>query len=159
MDLKTLFVPERTGARLAASSKKRSIEEAAQRMAASLPQLDASAVYRGLLARERLGSTAVGDGVAIPHCRLPGCQEVTAGLFTLAAGVDFDAPDGKPVQIMALLLAPELSPGAPQKHLSALSLVAGQLESESYRQSLVAAETDAALYQAAIKGGGEGKHD
>ena len=148
MDIGGILVPERTVAGLAAGSKKRALEEACRRMAASLP-LDAGSIYRGLLARERLGSTALGEGVALPHCRLEACRELAAGLFTLGEGVAFDALDGLPVRIMAVLLAPPAAPGA-QQHLSALAMLAERLQREDYRQALLAADTSAALHQAAI---------
>ena len=69
MDIDSILVPERTLCSLRASSKKRAFELAAKHINQSVPRLETGDVYRGLIEREKLGSTAVGDGVAIPHCR------------------------------------------------------------------------------------------
>jgi PTS system nitrogen regulatory IIA component len=86
--------------------------------------------------RENLGSTAIGDGIAIPHGKLPGLKGVL-GLFSRhPAGVDFDSLDGKPTHLFFLLVAPEDSVG---QHLKALARVSRLLKDGSFRDSLVQA--------------------
>jgi PTS system nitrogen regulatory IIA component len=83
-------------------SKKRLFEQAAASISAEF-DLDQESVYRSLLAREKLGSTAIGHGVAIPHSRMSGCSEPLGCLILLSEGVDFGAPDGAEVEIAFIL--------------------------------------------------------
>lgn len=72
-----------------------------------IPADSAEAAVRGIERRERLGSTGIGTGIALPHAKLPGLTEVVGVLATLPAGIDFEAIDGKPVQVVCLFLRPE----------------------------------------------------
>ena len=101
-------------------SKKRLFEQAAASISAEF-DLDQESVYRSLLAREKLGSTAIGHGVAIPHSRMSGCSEPLGCLILLSEGVDFGAPDGADVEIAFILLVPE---AATQDHLDLLASLA-----------------------------------
>src|SRR3989338_10526532 len=78
-------------------SKKRVLEQIAQLVARELHDLDVQDIFESLIAREKLGSTGFGNGIAIPHCRLPGCTAPISALLRLDAAVDFDAIDGAPV--------------------------------------------------------------
>ncbi|MFM1879796.1 MAG: Nitrogen regulatory protein [Pseudomonadota bacterium] len=102
-------------------------------------------VFDSLFARERLGSTGLGEGIAIPHGRIKGLEEAVAAVFRLNAPVSFDAPDGKPVSILIFLLVPE---HATQQHLEILSEVAEMLSDGSLRSSLIDSQSPDALYQA-----------
>ena len=95
VDFDRLLAPECTITNLIAASKKRALQRLADRLATRYPAFDADTVFEALMARERLGSTAVGEGVAIPHCRLAECDAPVAALAYLDAPVDFDAPDGR----------------------------------------------------------------
>lgn len=131
--LDNLLSPARVMCRVEASSKKRIFELAAQHIAQAEPNLDESDVYTQLLARERLGSTGLGSGVAVPHCRVEGCPEPIGCLVTLAAPVDFDSPDGRPVDLLFVLLVP---PEGTQVHLDLLADIARRFSSDNYCQQL-----------------------
>ena len=120
-------------------STKRLFERAAEYISAEF-DLDQESVYRSLLAREKLGSTAIGHGVAIPHSRINGCTEPLGCLIMLPEGVDFGAPDGTNVEIAFVLLVPE---AATQDHLDLLASLAGAFSSADIRGRLRQAETAA----------------
>ena len=118
-------------------SKKRLFEQAAASISAEF-DLDQQSVYRSLLAREKLGSTAIGHGVAIPHSRMRGCSEPFGCLILLSEGVDFGAPDGADVEIAFILLVPE---AATQDHLDLLASLANAFSSSDIRDRLKKADT------------------
>jgi len=118
--------------RLSLHSKKRVFESAAEAFG-DAAGLSKEAVYRGLLDRERLGSTALGDGVAIPHCRIDDCDAPLGCLMTLSDPVDFSAPDGEGVDIVLVLLVPT---EATQAHLDLLAGVVTFLSEDSTRASI-----------------------
>ncbi|MEC8113034.1 MAG: PTS sugar transporter subunit IIA, partial [Pseudomonadota bacterium] len=93
---------------------------------------------RSLLAREKLGSTAIGHGVAIPHSRMSGCSEPLGCLILLSQGVDFGAPDGAVVEIAFILLVPE---AATQDHLDLLASLASAFSSADIRDRLKKADS------------------
>jgi PTS system nitrogen regulatory IIA component len=97
-----------------------------------------------LFARERLGSTGLGHGVAIPHGRIKGLKQPLAAVFQLAAPIGFDAPDEQAVQLLIFLLVPE---AATQKHLEILSEIAELLSDSQLREAMKTANADAALHQ------------
>jgi PTS system nitrogen regulatory IIA component len=134
--------PEAVIPYLRVSGKKQVLNELASH-AARLTGLDERSVFEALLQRERLGSTGIGEGIAIPHGKLPGLQ----GLFGLVARmekpVDFEALDGQPVDILFLLLAPE---GAGADHLKALARIARALREPGVVERIRAARDAAALY-------------
>jgi len=115
------------------TSKKRMFEQAGllfennQGVARSL-------VFDSLFARERLGSTGLGQGVAIPHGRIKGLKEAVGAFVRLAQPVPFDAPDGKPVTLVFLLLVPEQ---ATEQHLRVLSELAQMLSDRELRERLL----------------------
>lgn len=148
MDIKTFLHPERTQCRISVTSKKRAIEEASRRIAATNRLLDADEVYSQLIAREKLGTTALGHGIAIPHCRLDSCDEIIGAMFTLEEGVDFEAYDQVPVKVLFVLLVPTQEV---DEHLQVLATLASRFDQEDYRSSLFNAVTDAALFDAAIR--------
>src|SRR5690606_25849683 len=95
-------------------SKKAVLEEIAKVIGQQVPDLDRQTVYESLIAREKLGSTGFGNGIAIPHCRLKGCPSPISALLHLNHPVDFDAIDGAPVDLLFVLLVPE---AATDEHL------------------------------------------
>ena len=117
-------------------SKKRLFEQAAASISAEF-DLDQESVYRSLLAREKLGSTAIGHGVAIPHSRMSGCSEPLGCLILLSEGVDFGAPDGADVEIAFILLVPE---AATQDHLDLLASLANAFSNADIRDRLKKAD-------------------
>lgn len=91
-------------------------------------------VFDSLFARERLGSTGLGEGVAIPHGRIKGLKEALAAVVRLAQPIPFEAPDGKPVRLLVFLLVPE---AATEEHLELLSELAELLSDTAIRESLL----------------------
>ena len=129
-----------------ATSKKRVFEQAGL-LFEEYHGIARAKVFDSLFARERLGSTGLGEGIAIPHGRIKGLEEAVAAVLRLAEPVSFDAPDGKPVAILIFLLVPE---HATQQHLEILSEVAEMLSDGSLRSSLLESQTPDALYQSLI---------
>ena len=147
MNIDSILVPERTICSLRASSKKRAFELAAKHINRSVPHLETGDVYRGLIEREKLGSTAVGDGIAIPHCRLEGCDSITGSLFVLQDPVDFLAHDDEPVSIMFVLLVPAFET---TEHLATLGMLAERFQIKRYRKDLITAKDNEELYDRAL---------
>ena len=115
-----------------ASSKKRAFEQAAL-LLENQYGIARSAVFDSLIARERLGSTGLGQGVAIPHGRIKSLKQAIAVFMRLSAPIQFEAPDAKPVDLMVFLLVPE---HANQEHLEILSELAQMLSDKSFRERL-----------------------
>ena len=103
-----------------------------------------SIVFDSLFARERLGSTGLGQGVAIPHGRIKGLKEALGAFVRLGQPVPFDAPDGKPVNLLFVLLVPEQ---ATEKHLQILSELAQMFSDRALREAMAAAADAGALHQ------------
>ncbi len=128
---------------LRARAKKQVLQELSAQAARRLPGLDEREVFETLLQRERLGSTGIGDGVAIPHGKLPGFDRLFGLVARLEKPVDFEALDGQPIDIAFLLLAPE---GAGADHLKALAQVARVLREPGILERIRAARDASALY-------------
>ncbi len=126
---------------LDAGSKKRVFEQAGL-LFENHHQLARSTVYDALFAREKLGSTALGLGVAIPHGRIKGLKAASGAFFRLANPIQFDAPDGQPVSLIFVLLVPQ---SANEQHLQLLSELAQMFSDRSFREQLVAAPDSASL--------------
>ncbi len=124
------------------SGKKRLLQEIAE-MAASVYMLDPALVFDGLQARELLGPTGVGRGVAIPHARLPGLTGVIGLFQKLEKAIDYESVDRKPVDLIFALLAPE---EAGVEHLKALARVSRTLRDEAICVKLRSTNDSAALY-------------
>jgi len=128
---------------LEATSKKRVFEQAGL-LFENNHGIARAAVFDSLFSRERLGSTGLGQGVAVPHGRIKGLNEAVAAFVRLSAPIPFDSPDGKPVRLMVFLLVPEK---ATQQHLEILSELA-QILSNSQLRDTLNAETDAGAVHA-----------
>lgn len=115
------------------SSKKKLLEYLASFIANSLSDSSASDIFERFLNRERLGSTGIGEGVAIPHCRLPQCQEPLGVLLKLHETIDFDAMDHRPVDLVFALVVPEQTDG---QHLQVLATLARNFSDADYRTAL-----------------------
>jgi PTS system nitrogen regulatory IIA component len=129
---------------LPASSKKRAFEQAGL-LFENNQGVARARVFDSLFARERLGSTGLGQGVAIPHGRIKGLKEAVAAFVRVAEPIPFDAPDGQPVSVMVFLLVPEQ---ASQAHLDLLSELAQMLSDKAFRQSLLDAPSPEAVHAA-----------
>ena len=126
---------------LDASSKKRVFEQAGMLFESRLG-LARSIIFDSLFAREKLGSTGLGQGVAIPHGRIKGLKQAVGAFLRLAQPVPFDSPDGRPVNLLFVLLVPEQ---ATEEHLQILSELAQRFSERSFRDKLAAAPDSAAV--------------
>jgi len=125
-------------------TKEEVLRELATAMAAQYPDIDANRLVEVLWERERLGSTAIGDGIAIPHGKLPGLKTVVGAFGRHLQGVDFQSLDGKTTKLLFLLVAPEDSVG---QHLKALARVSRLLKDPAFRNQLMNASDQAELYR------------
>lgn len=142
MDLQELINPTAVIASMRVSSKKQVLQQLAAHAAAEL-KLSERSVFEVLLERERLGSTAVGQGIAIPHGKHPQVTQLYGLFARLETPVDFEAVDDRPVDLVFLLLAPE---DAGADHLKALARVSRLLRNQSVVEKLRATRDAAALY-------------
>ena len=146
MLIENLITPERTLTGVPGGSKKRLLETISDFVSQLHPETDAEDIFDCLIERERLGSTGIGDGVAIPHCRLESCEEPIGLLFCLDVPINFDAIDSQPVDLIFALLVPK---DAVDEHLKALQAIAERFSNSDYRDKLRQSETDEELYLAA----------
>jgi PTS system nitrogen regulatory IIA component len=138
-----LLPPSQIVADLDVSSKKRVFEQAGL-LFENHYGIGRSQVYDALFAREKLGSTALGRGVAIPHGRIKGLKEARGAFFRLASAVPFDAPDNAPVRLLFIMLVPE---AANEWHLQLLSELAQMFSDAVFRDKLDKAPDVAALHE------------
>lgn len=113
-------------------------------------------VFESLFAREKLGSTGLGYGVAIPHGRIKGLRETCCAFIRTAQGVPFEAPDGQPVQLVFSMLVPEQ---ATEQHLQILSELAQMFSDPAFREALAAAPTAEAAHQLLVQWSPFGSND
>jgi PTS system nitrogen regulatory IIA component len=121
------------------------VKEMAEWLVRSLPALDGEKLVKVLLEREKIGSTAIGEGVAIPHGKLPEIDRVHGVFARSPEGVDFDSVDGYRTHLFFLLVAPEHSPG---DHLKALARISRLLQDAEFRARLMKASSAAELFNA-----------
>ena len=129
-------------------SKKRVFERAAEAMGGAL-NLSSETIYRALLAREKLGSTASGEGIAIPHCRINECAVAAGCLVTLQKPIDFGSADGQDVDIIFVLLVPE---EATEAHLKLLAALARSFSNAEVRDRVRQTQDPEALKQLLVGG-------
>ncbi len=145
--LASILSPEQVLAHVEVTSKKRAFEEAGL-LFENLHGLSRALVTDSLFSRERLGSTGLGHGVAIPHGRIKGLKSPMAAVFQLANPIGFDAPDDVVVGLLIFLLVPE---AATQKHLEILSEIAELLSDADLRERMLVS-SDASQLHALIAG-------
>lgn len=145
--LETILTPGRSQVNVPGGSKKKTLEKIANLIGREVPDLDTQAVFEALIAREKLGSTGFGNGIAIPHCRLQGCESPVSALLHLDAPIDFDAIDGAPVDLLFVLLVPQAATDA---HLELLRQIASMLDRKEVRDKLRSADSNEALYQVVL---------
>ena len=141
--LSHILPPPQVQVGVEATSKKRAFEDAGL-LFENLHGLNRALVTDSLFARERLGSTGLGHGVAIPHGRIKGLKTPMAAIFLLQTAIGFDAPDEQAVNLLVFLLVPE---AATQKHLEILSEIAEMLSDSALREQLKTSTDAAALHQ------------
>lgn len=144
MQITDLLTPQRIACHARGASKKRAFELLSELLSSAQPESDAHEIFDSLVARERLGGTGLGHGVALPHGRMKGGQQPMGALVRLAGGVDFDALDKQPVDILFALLVPE---NCTEEHLQILALLAQMFSDKSLRAELRAADSSEALYE------------
>lgn len=127
---------------LDASSKKRVFEQAGL-LFENHAGIARSTIYDALFSREKMGSTGLGLGIAIPHGRIKGLKEAQGAFLRLSTPVQFDAPDGQPVDLVFVLLVPE---AANEHHLQILSELAQMFSDKAFREQLLAAPDAAAAH-------------
>ena len=145
--LETILTPGRSLVNVPGGSKKKALEQIAKLISHEVPELDEQGVYESLIAREKLGSTGFGNGIAIPHCRLQGCKSPVSALLHMEKPIDFDAIDGAPVDLLFVLLVPEAATDA---HLELLRQIASMLDRKEVRDKLRSASSNEALYQVVL---------
>ena len=128
---------------LAQREKNAVLEELAGWLAANHTDLDPQRVLSVLMERERISTTAIGEGVAIPHGKLPGLERIYGVFARSSEGVDFNSLDGGPTHLFFVLIAPE---GAAADHLKALARISRLLKDESFRRRLMAAKSNQELF-------------
>ena len=142
MEIVNLLSPDSIIPDLHATSKKQSLQELAKH-AAALTALNERMIFDVLLERERLGTTGVGNGIAIPHGKLPGIEQLYGMFARLETPIDFDSIDEQPVDLIFMLLAPE---NAGADHLKALARVSRLLRDKAMCEKLRGADQSDALY-------------
>ena len=147
MQLSNIITPDRILSSLDGASKKRVLELTAEFIAEE-SQIDSEDIYHGLIDRERLGSTGIGYGVAIPHCRVAslGDDETRGYLIQLNQGIDFDSIDGQNVELLFVLLVPE---STNQAHLNLLAQLADCFSNDQFRRDLQLATDSDELFKIA----------
>lgn len=142
MDLTDLLTPQGVVAHLKAGNKKQALQELAT-AASKVTDLEERAIFDALLERERLGTTGVGLGIAIPHAKMPELKRLYGLFARLDHPVDFDSIDEQPVDLIFVLLAPE-SAGA--DHLKALARISRLLRNQAIVEKLRGAESAEAIF-------------
>jgi nitrogen PTS system EIIA component len=144
MKITEILSPEMVVPELKGGDKATVLKELAARLCAKYKEIQIGDLVAVLEERERLGSTAIGDGIAIPHGKLAGVKGILGIFGRHPAGVDFDSLDGKPTHLFFLLVAPEDSSSL---HLKALARVSRLLKDQPFREHLLKASDPAELYQ------------
>ena len=145
-----ILTPECVRCDVTAASRKRTLQALGEIFASADPALSAQAVFDRLVARERLGSTGLGEGCALPHARVPDLDRTRAAFLRLDKGVDFDSPDHVPVDLVFGLLVPEESA---DEHLETLAAIARILSDEQVRASLRSTENPARIRDVLVGNG------
>ncbi len=147
MQLEEILIPERCFCRMEWHSKKRILTNISSLIAEQSSTLEPEEIYNGLMAREQLGSTGLGNGIAIPHCRVANCTEIIGSLITLDEPADYDAIDGKPVDLLFVLIVPEVRS---DDHVKTLAGLAELLSDEDFCYTLRSTHDSEDLYNIAI---------
>lgn len=148
MRLDQMFKIEFLNDNLLSHAKKEVLGELIGVLISSGLKIDKDKALDVLLQREKLGSTGIGDGVAIPHGKIGDIQDLIVVFGRSRAGVDFESVDGKPAHLFFLLLAPENSTG---QHLKALARISKMLKTPNFRKKLMDAKSTTDLYKAIVE--------
>ncbi len=143
MKISDILSPERIANQADAASKKRALELLSSKLAEGQNELSSTQIFDSLLARERLSSTGLGKGVALPHGRAKNIDRTICAFVRLREGIDFDSVDQQPVDLLCGLLVPEEST---EEHLQILATLAEMLRDESFCKKLREASSEQELY-------------
>lgn len=144
LTIEDLLDPKAVEGELVSNEKGKIIDELAGLMARAYPEVMLDGVAVKIREREKLGSTGIGDGVAIPHCKLPGLDRVLCCFGRNKSGVDFESVDDKPVHLFFMLIAPDNSAGI---HLDALDKISKMCRRPGFRKSVMAADGAKEIYE------------
>ena len=147
MQLEDILTPERCYCDIQGVSKKRLLKTISEEIEKDVGYLDANTVFDALMARERLGSTGLGGGIAIPHCKIAECKEIIGCIVTLEEPVDFDAIDSKPVDLLFILIVPDEES---DNHVKLLGQIAELFNDENFCFILRNTHDSGDLYSIAI---------
>jgi PTS system nitrogen regulatory IIA component len=149
MQLADIISPDRVVSNVQATSKKRALETISEVIASNADiEIGANEIFDSLIARERLGTTAIGYGIAIPHGRVREGTKTIGAFLQLSDGVDCDALDKKSVRLLFAVLVPEKTN---EEHLQLLARLAQMFKNEDLREKLMAAEDDKTLYDLLVQ--------
>lgn len=143
MRLTEIITPDSSLCKLSGVSKKRTLETIANILADQNEGLNNEDIFMRLIQRERLGSTGIGNGIAIPHCRIPQCDHVIGALVSLESPIEFESIDDQPVDLIFVLLVPEESFS---EHLETLATLAGLFNQDAFCKGLRQAQTQQDLF-------------
>jgi len=147
MQLEDILTPERCYCDVEGVSKKRLLKTISEKIEEDVGYLDANTLFDALMSRERLGSTGLGNGIAIPHCKLAECREIIGSIVTLDTPVEFDAVDSNPVDLLFVLIVPDEES---DEHVKLLGQVAQLFNDENFCLIMRNTHDDADLYNVAI---------
>lgn len=147
MEINQLIAPDRVICLTDISSKKRVLEELSRLLGLGAVGLDPADIFNRLIERERLGSTGLGHGVALPHARIGDRDDTVGAFIKLDQGVDFDSPDNEPADLLFALLVPEAHT---DEHLQILASLAGMFSDNEFCASLRQCESSEQLYEKII---------
>jgi PTS system nitrogen regulatory IIA component len=143
MKLNAILAADRVASGVTVTSKKKALEELSRLLAKGAGALSATDIFNGLTAREKLGSTGLGHGVAIPHGRMPGVTGSVGAFVRLKHAVDYDAHDGQAVDLLFGLVVPV---AATEEHLKHLAAIAEKFSDDAFCQKMRLADSDQALH-------------
>jgi len=147
MDINQLIAPDRVICLSEISSKKRVLEELSRLLGLGAVGLDPADIFNRLIERERLGSTGLGHGVALPHARIGHSETALGALIKLDRGVEFDSPDNEPADLLFALLVPEAHT---DEHLKILASLAGMFNDDEFCAALRRCHSDEDVYNTII---------
>ena len=148
MRMEDILTPSRSLCAIEGHSRKRLFYNVSKLIAEEIPGVDADAVFHALMAREQLGSTGLGQGIAIPHCRVEGVSDVIGALVTLRQPIDFDAMDDRPVDLLFFLVAPS---ARDDDHVRTLAAVAALFDDEDFCSTLRSTSDVDDLYTVTVR--------
>ena len=148
MQIKSILSQERTLANIEVSSKKRALETLAKLFSDTVEFIDSDELFKFMIERERLGTTGIGAGIAIPHCRFNTQGQTYGACLTLVNPIDFDAVDNRPVDLIFAMIVPQ---NAEKSHLETLATLAEKFQSTDFPQNLRSCKTNESLFHMAVE--------